>query len=131
MKKTMLIMMISAGFLFAGHLNAQSVTGNSESPEKSSKVEKQQTPAQNGPNFTDKNGDGICDNRAGSGKRKSNFIDQNNDGICDHFANRSGKGNGRNFVDANNDGVCDHFAEGRKGRGGCNGQGFRHRNGQK
>lgn len=55
-----------------------------------------------GPNFVDKNNDGVCDNR-GTNMRRSgaNFIDKNNDGVCDNYGkrkfdqNRNRKGNGK------------------------------------
>lgn len=73
-----------------------------------------------GRNFTDTNGDNICDNCAvnqtdcilqnGTGK---NYADTDHDGICDRT--------GRRFTDADGDGVCDHAA----GQGLRQGKGFR------
>lgn len=131
MKNLILVIMMTAAIFVIENLSGQSVTGKNESQDQSAQVEKQQVPAQASSNFTDKNNDGICDNRAGRGNRNRNFIDTNNDGICDNFTTRGGRGNGRNFVDANNDGVCDRFAGGRQGQGCGNGKGFRHRNGQR
>jgi len=131
MKNLIFGIMMTAAIFVTENLAAQSVTGKNEGQDQSTQVEKQQVPAQAGPNFTDKNNDGICDNRPGRGNRNRNFIDTDNDGICDNFTNRSGRANGRNFVDTNNDGICDRFEGGRKGQGCGNGKGFRHRNGQR
>lgn len=38
-----------------------------------------------GANFTDENGDGVCDNRGTAGTG-ANFADENGDGICDNRA---------------------------------------------
>ncbi|HIV03509.1 MAG TPA: hypothetical protein IAC74_08030 [Candidatus Aphodoplasma excrementigallinarum] len=60
-------------------------------------------------NYTDADGDGICDNAGytcpynatqnnGSFSYGANYIDVDGDGVCDHFANRpyrqGGRGNG-------------------------------------
>ncbi len=73
-----------------------------------------------GKNFTDANGDNVCDNCAvnqtdcilqnGTGK---NYADTDHDGICDRT--------GKHFTDADGDGVCDHAA----GQGLRQGRGFR------
>ena len=77
-----------------------------------------------GPNYVDKNNDGICDNRQNNGNKQlrgKNFVDKNNDGICDNYQNKKlnnkkccGKGHGNR-----NSNCC--------GRG--NGNGCRHRHG--
>lgn len=90
---------------------------------------------QRGPNFVDKNNNGICDNfedgtRPGRGQGRNAkggntkgrfFVDKDNDGIRDNYqsGNRQGRGKrfgrrgqgqgqGPNFIDKNNNGVCDH-----------------------
>lgn len=79
-----------------------------------------------GRNFTDQNGDGICD----YGGSTCRYTDADNDGICDSCGMEAHcgiaqNGYGRNFVDADGDGVCDHYAvsqgagQGRRARGGC------------
>ena len=79
-------------------------------------------------NYTDTDGDGICDNRDttsgtncnGTGK---NFVDADGDGICDNRGTASGtncNSTGKNFVDADGDGICDNYTSGtcqRKGSG--------------
>jgi rubredoxin len=53
-------------------------------------------------NFTDANGDGICDN-CGNGTK---FTDANGDGICDSCGSRA------NYADADGDGICDNRGNG-------------------
>ncbi len=69
-------------------------------------------------NFTDENGDGVCDNRVdnencpqdGTGKRagngcafkNTNFTDENDDGVCDNKCNNA------DFTDEDGDGICDN-----------------------
>lgn len=137
MKRTIVFLMLICGFCFSQLIQAQTVTGAEESQDISAQVVDQQSGSQLKQAFTDKNGDGVCDNRPGRGLRNRNFVDANNDGICDNIASRPERGKGRNFVDADNDGICDHFREGRPGRGAgngyCrgNGKGNRYRNGQR
>ena len=78
-----------------------------------------------GPDFTDKNNDGICDHKA-DGKRinsSGNFTDKNNDGVCDNRGASHGIKKGNNFIDKNNDGICDNkdkcckHKHGKKGKG--------------
>ena len=62
-----------------------------------------------GANFTDADGDGICDN-IGANCR---FTDADGDGVCDVCGQNTAAGSwcggrGQNFVDADQDGVCDH-----------------------
>lgn len=81
-----------------------------------------------GKNFSDADGNGVCDNYvsgrgAGSGSgQNGNFSDADGDGICDNFVAGQGQGNGSgqngNFVDADDDGVCDNYASGQ-----CRGDG--------
>ncbi len=85
-----------------------------------------------GKNFTDANGDGICDCR----ETVCRYADANEDGICDSCGRNqkdcpSQNGCGKYFVDADHDGVCDR-AENRDcpcgyaaGRGLGQGKGFR------
>ena len=62
-------------------------------------------------NYTDSNGDGICDNRGANGcGRGVNFDDEDGDGLCDNRG-ANGCGRGRNFADANGDGVCDNYGK--------------------
>lgn len=135
MRNIINILGIAVGIFAATSLQAQSVTGSNQSLEKSVQVADQQSGSQTRQAFTDKNGDGVCDNRPGRGLRNRSFVDANNDGICDNFASRPERGKGRNFVDADNDGICDQLREGRPGRGAgngyCRGNGNRHRNGQR
>ncbi len=62
--------------------------------------------------------DGACGNRAGYGAcgYGANFTDADGDGICDNRA-----GYGVNFTDADGDGICDNWATGRAG-GCCGGR---------
>jgi hypothetical protein len=130
MKKTIEAFVMVFGFLFAQNLFAQSVTGTNTISGKNVQAKETGSINQKESGFIVSNTDGVCDNRSGHLNRSRNFIDSNNDGICDNKAFRGMRGGGRNFVDANNDGVCDHFKDGRQGR--CNqGQGFRHRHGQR
>lgn len=98
---------------------------------------------ENGRNFVDMNGDGVCDNTSGiciysdsdgdgvcdvcgtnglsclTGNGTA-FTDADGDGICDkcstyHWCGMDAAGGG-NFVDADGDGVCDNYAAG-QGRG--------------
>ena len=50
--------------------------------------------------FTDENGDGICDTcgmEPGTNKDAPNFVDENQDGVCDHLGTqKQGQGKGRN-----------------------------------
>jgi len=131
MKNTIAFMLTVAGILIVFCLSAQNTAGTKESTTPKAGIENPSTPQGLGPNFTDKNGDGICDHRQGKGNRGRNFTDANKDGACDHLATRGNQRTGRNFVDANNDGVCDHLAERGRGRGCGNGYGYRFRNGQK
>ena len=68
---------------------------------------------------------------AGAGMGR-NFSDTDGDGICDYFAvchNAAPSAYGANYIDADGDGVCDHFAN-RPYRQGGRGSGFhgRHNN---
>lgn len=85
--------------------------------------------SRNGRNYTDADGDGVCDNRASASCVNSencptaNFVDEDNDGICDNRGTgrgqNAGQGNG-NFVDEDNDGICDNRGTGRGcGKGYC------------
>ena len=62
-------------------------------------------------NFTDANGDGICDYR----ENVCRYMDTNADGICDRT------GNGSRYTDVDGDGVCDHATR----QGLARGKGFR------
>ena len=56
-----------------------------------------------GRNFTDANGDGVCDNYV-TGQCGAGFADTDGDGVCDNCgAEQCGAG----FTDADGDGVCD------------------------
>ncbi len=64
-------------------------------------------------------------------RKGPNFVDKNKNGICDNFENenRPARGQGKNsqgakFVDKNKDGVCDNYQSGnRQGRGKGQGRG--------
>ena len=101
-----------------------------------------------GRNFTDADGDGVCDrvngmcvyadadgdgvcNVCGADHRKcltedgKNFVDANGDGVCDncgdcHWCSGTGTGCCGNFTDANGDGICDNY---KPGQGQGNGRG--------
>ncbi len=67
-----------------------------------------------GANYTDIDGNGICDN-IGS---YSNFIDQDGDGICDNTGLNTEMGRGKNggrFADNDGDGVNDNIGSGNGG----------------
>lgn len=103
-----------------------------------------------GRNFTDVNGDGVCDNAVTSLR----YVDTDGDGVCDNLGtyqrsgangnggnsvnnnassgngqgknfanNNAGSGSGRNYTDADGDGVCDYY-NGCHGAG--RGNGFQH-----
>jgi hypothetical protein len=134
MKKRILTLIIAAGLMISANLAAQTSNTKTDPGTTTTQTIQNQSAPQAGPNFTDKNKDGICDNQPGKGRRNRNFTDANNDGTCDNFAAGSANQKGRNFVDANNDGVCDNFSKGGsgrgygKGRGCCSGNGHRHGN---
>lgn len=48
-------------------------------------------------------GTGICQNV--SSEQKVNYTDTDGDGVCDN------KGTGTNYTDTDNDGVCDNYSE--------------------
>jgi len=135
MKKRILTLIIAAGLMISANLAAQTSNSKTDSGTTTTQTIQNQSAPQAGPNFTDKNKDGNCDNQPGKGRGNRNFTDANNDGICDNFAAGSANQKGRNFVDANNDGVCDNFSKGRNGRGygkgRGNGAGNCHRNGNR
>lgn len=66
------------------------------SPAYSQSAGKPKSNAAQGRNFTDKNNDGICDNRtANATGRNNNYVDANKNGICDNRENgTAGKQNG-------------------------------------
>lgn len=78
--------------------------------------------SRNGRNYTDTDGDGVCDNRVTASCVNSekcptaSFVDEDNDGICDNRGigkgQNAGQGNG-SFVDDDNDGICDNRGTGR------------------
>ena len=79
-----------------------------------------------GRNFTDVDGNGICDNA----KVVCSYGDEDQNEICnhnsaDHFCRCE---NGKNFVDADGDRICDHCKSG-QGKVLTNGKGMRHRHG--
>ena len=69
-----------------------------------------------GRNFSDTDGDGICDNQItyqssseAPGETGRNYVDADSDGVCDNCNAGQGSGEaGRNYVDADGDGICDH-----------------------
>ena len=61
-----------------------------------------------GPNFVDKNKDGICDNRDGKGKGGGKGK-RHRRGARDGSGRKNGSNEkGPNFVDKNGDGICDN-----------------------
>ena len=42
--------------------------------------------------------------------RGPNFVDKNNDGVCDNIG-KNIRGTGSNFIDKNNDGICDNYGK--------------------
>jgi|GEM_PF-6491485 len=70
-----------------------------------------------GMDFTDENGDGICDivqdTGLFAGLGGGEFVDENGDGICDLFQTRQAYQALRlqNYVDVDGDGVCDNYEE--------------------
>ncbi len=89
-----------------------------------------------GRNYTDSDGNGICDyasgvcsslssrlSQNGSGQ---NFTDADNDGVCDNLGSQlSQNGSGQNFTDADNNGVYDNYGT-RQGQGFRGGHGRHH-----
>lgn len=69
-----------------------------------------------GRNFTDEDGDGVCDYAA------CTFVDADGDGVCDNAGmcagrgangmrtGRGANGYGANFIDEDGNGICDNFA---------------------
>lgn len=72
--------------------------------------------SEQGRNFVDADGDGICD-FAGEFCR---YTDADQDGVCD-YCGTGQNGCGRNFVDVDGDGICDNY----RGQGLGLGRGFR------
>ena len=89
-----------------------------------------------GQGFVDENGDGVCDNWAGTwsgggqGGYGAGYVDTDGDGICDNWENGTGcgcgycngagqgaGGGGYGYVDADGDGVCDNYENGTGGQG--------------
>jgi hypothetical protein len=64
---------------------------------------------------------------------QGNFVDKDKNGVCDNRESKMKTGKGANFVDKNGNGVCDNKGKncinGGKGKGNCNGNGYKHRNG--
>ena len=68
-------------------------------------------------NFTDADGDGICNYRNTS---CGGFVDTDGDGFCDNCGTHCGV----NYVDVNGDGICDLYNVGQSGgHGGHHGRG--------
>ncbi len=94
---TAVILALSFNAIYAQNNNSANNTKNSVT-----------TQTFKGPNFVDKNNDGVCDNRNSvTNRRGVNYIDKNNDGVCDNYGTRQyANGNGK-----------------KKGNGKCNGKG--------
>lgn len=136
MKNLFSVFILLTGILISAGLAAQTTSKKAADVSKTTQNIQQATVGQAGPNFVDKDGDGICDNRSGRHGGNRNFIDSNNDGVCDNFTTAGNNRQRRNFIDSNNDGVCDNLANSTQGRGKrsgtCNGkgQGRKNRHGQ-
>ena len=84
---------------------------NNQQAKAANKVQTETVQTRKGPNFVDKNKNGICDNYE-QGTRPA------------RGQGRNAKGGGANFVDKNKDGVCDNYQSGnRQGRGKGQGRG--------
>lgn len=120
MKKLTLItgMIIMMAFL-AGTTNAQST----QSSDKSTKIQTEQSGQKTPANFVDKDGDGVCDNHQNKGKlgKCAKFVDGDGDGVCDNCT-----GNGNCCGKGMQNGKCSNA---KKGNGNCKGQ--QHQHGQK
>ena len=79
---------------------------NNQPAKATNKVQTEKVQSQKGPNFVDKNKNGICDNfengnrpARGQGKNSqgAKFVDKNKDGVCDNYqsGNRQGRGKGQ------------------------------------
>lgn len=99
----LLFLFFLAGFVVSAQ-TGQTTTNN----QKTTTVKT--TPVNKGPNFVDKNNDGICDyrqNSQGNANKGKNYVDKNNDGVCDNYGKRSS-------------GNCQNKGQGRRGQGnGC------------
>lgn len=79
---------------------------NNQQAKAANKVQTETVQTRKGPNFVDKNKNGICDNyeqgtrpARGQGKNSqgAKFVDKNKDGVCDNYqsGNRQGRGKGQ------------------------------------
>ncbi len=79
---------------------------NNQQAKAANKVQTETVQTRKGPNFVDKNKNGICDNyeqgtrpARGQGKNSqgAKFVDKNKDGVCDNYqsGNRQGHGKGQ------------------------------------
>ena len=83
-----------------------------------------------GPNFVDKDNDGVCDNRQNNRNnqvRGKNFVDKNNDGVCDNCRNNHGNCNCCKTKAKN---CCGNGNGWRHGPCCGTGNGYRHRHGR-
>ena len=96
---------IGISFAFADYGKAFAKNNNSNTPI-----------AEKGPNFVDKDKDGVCDNQAEKGKGKGKGKGKRHRrGARDGSGAKSGSGTrGANFVDKNGDGICDNRASNKK-----------------
>lgn len=94
--KTTIRFLALAGILTAFAFQAFSQAANTSSNTKEG--QQVSTPASTRGTFTDKNNNGVCDNRENLGKtaQGKNFTDANGDGVCDHYQarNKDGKNTG-------------------------------------
>ena len=70
-----------------------------------------------GHDFTDENGDGICDywesgNMMHNRNNGMRFIDENHNAINDYVERSTHNGGGHDFIDENGDGICDFAQDG-------------------
>lgn len=73
----------------------------------------------NGAGFADADGDGICDHRESGTGNGAGYVDADGDGICDNYGtsagNGAGRGDGSGYVDTDGDGICDNYGTGAGG----------------
>jgi len=68
--------------------------------------------------------DGITTGAGAGCGTGANFTDENGDGVCDNVATGACGGAGCGYVDVNGDGVCDHAGSGAGAGMGMGGRGF-------
>ncbi|NVN95626.1 MAG: hypothetical protein HXX18_10135 [Bacteroidetes bacterium] len=119
MKKLIMLTVV----LFAFALTTNNLLAQTQEKTDKATVKTEQTKASPG-QFTDKNNNGVCDNRETKMKtgKGANFVDKNGDGICDNKGKnckRGGKGNGNCSGNGNGNGFQHSHGCGQGNGNGC------------